>query len=462
MSIFQHQAHTAQAPAVNRSSLRFVCNTLFLMSSILTLGHAEEKTSQLRISYDFDSASLRGARVDGDTVYLQPIAHTFNGRPTSTWNSFRVDGAKGRTLTFRFDLSGTKRLRLHAHDANNRYQMSTDGISWQPISTTRSKGKAYHFTATMGSDRVWISHHIPYPMHYVKQQVATWLTSPYVTPTPSADSAGRLLTTGGAVWMTKGGHNEAGKIIPPHPLYAVRITDPTVEAPHQAILVSGNHGGEHVANHAIDGLVAWLISDDTAAQELRRMCKITIYPMINPDGRYGGYSRGNQYIPQGDHNRMWSPDDNGTLPAMDRIKQAIAEDCPGPVAFFLDIHNQHSADRQYMYANDDIAFTDPDYTAKKTKHTRLDGAPLLPFLRRMQQDIPTFTFHISTSYRVAPQNTTNKTWAKVASDGPRARYSYTMEPGCIPEQQREVAYHYGRTMGLALLDGLRQLSSPAK
>ena len=73
----------------------------------------------------------------------------------------------------------------------------------------------------------------------------------------------------------------------------------------------------------------------------------------------------------------------------------------------------------------------------------------------MEREVPGFFLKVSDSYVVDSHNTTGKTWGRVASDGPKARFSFTMEPGNQTEDQPAEAKRYGRAMGLALLAGLQ-------
>lgn len=186
----------------------------------------------------------------------------------------------------------------------------------------------------------------------------------------------------------------------------------------------------------------WWLGDEDQAVELRRNCRLLVYPMINPDGRYGGYVRGGPACPNGDFNRMWGPGDPQATPHVAMIKQAIDRDVAGaPVLFFLDVHNQEQTKRQYMYVNTCI-------------HLRPGTGELLPFLARMQADLTCFDFEMTESLRIARGDTTCKSWGMAAEDGPRARYSYTLEPGLPPADQVAISKRYGATAGRGIADHL--------
>lgn len=403
------------------------------------------------IRSDFDGGCLHSAQITGDEVVLMPRPHPFNGRATGVWTSFCVLGAAGRKLRFRFDTSACD---LHGHQSGNRYLVSDDQITWRPVDHTSGEGNAYTFTHHVTGAVAWFAHGLPYPVARLVADCKRWLASPWVQPGPSADQHGRLLTIGPAgehmdhrpdavqvPFLTAGGTDEEGHPIPRHPLYSLAISDGAASDRATIVVMGGVHPGEHYANHALAGLVDWMVGDSSEAAELRQRSRVLVYPMVNPDGRYGGYTRGSQVMPDGDYNRAWGAMDRGQLSDVDRIKDAICHDAHGPVLFFLDVHNQMKPDDQYMFINTDIYHDD-------------QTGQLLPFPATMEREVDIFSFRPSTSYLIESHNTTAKTWARMGADGPQARYAYTMEPGSIPQPQPATAHRYGRAMGLALLAGV--------
>ena len=210
------------------------------------------------------------------------------------------------------------------------------------------------------------------------------------------------------------------------------------------VVFGGNHAGEHLANYVIEALVHWWLGESAQAMQLRESVRLLVYPMVNPSGRFGGYVRGGPTFPMGDQNRVWSPDDLGKYPHVDQLKRALQQDITGPVELFFDAHNTERADDTFMYVNTSMQYGD-------------DQATLLPVLARMQRDIPNFRFEMTDSLLVAPGNTTCKSWAAAASDGPRARYSYTLEPGSPADGQEAYCRHFGETLGRGIADHFAQV-----
>jgi hypothetical protein len=395
--------------------------TLFTATTVPAAG--------ISISGDFDSGSMASASVSGDVVTLRPRTYPFNGATTSWWNAFRIDGAAGRTLTFVYDTTG---LNLHGHESATRYVISYDQQTWAFPDSTSGSGSGYTFTHTFTQDTAWVAYGIPYPVSRVDATVAGWASSPWVSPTPSSNADLKILDTGsGSPWLTPGGMNELGFPIPPHPLYAFCITDDRAAgAKANVVLMAGNHAGEPTGNHTLEGLVDWLLGDAPRAVALRRAARIFVYPMSDPDGRYGGYSRSNQLLPNGDHNREWDTASNGTLPEIDRLQEAMRLDCHANATFFLDIHNQEKPDQHYMFLN--------------------NGWQNTPFVQGMLAYFSPFSLSISPNFdtRIA------RGWARASSDGLNAANSFTMEPGSWPVTTPAIYHGFGQAIGWSLFDAL--------
>jgi hypothetical protein len=77
---------------------------------------------------------------------------------------------------------------------------------------------------------------------------------------------------------------ELGKTFEKRLLYAVTVTDPTVDdkLKQNVLVVGGQHGNEESARIVALATLDWLVSDDAA--ETRKKQKIVVIPNANPDG----------------------------------------------------------------------------------------------------------------------------------------------------------------------------------
>jgi hypothetical protein len=96
------------------------------------------------------------------------------------------------------------------------------------------------------------------------------------------------------------------------------------------------HAWETSGSWVAEGFGAWLVSDDPAAQRLRRHCDIVVVPIMDVDSVEKG-AGGKGQAPQ-DHNRDWtaSPHWPSVKATQDMLKQFIEDD---RLALFIDAHN---------------------------------------------------------------------------------------------------------------------------
>lgn len=127
----------------------------------------------LTIHSDFDTGSLAGAAISGTDITLKPVPYTFNGLATGNWFHFRVDDAKGQTLSFRFD-SGN--CRMHGFTNANRCYYSYDQTSWKPIEQVIGEGDTYSFKLAVKADSVWIAKSAAYSMERMHSAIKKWLS----------------------------------------------------------------------------------------------------------------------------------------------------------------------------------------------------------------------------------------------------------------------------------------------
>jgi len=180
-----------------------------------------------------------------------------------------------------------------------------------------------------------------------EQHTITMSSSPYVTKTPSGNSA---LALGGTpaeiedfvIGTTPGNTNPSYDLSPPHNIYAYKITDPCTSGPKKkAMIATGNHNTETAGSWAFQGMVDFLVSADPEADWLRQHVEFYIYPLVNPDGRYTATGRGSpEQEAEGfgtDHNRVWHTCGQG-LSTIDALTVAMRADTCNDVDFAFDYH----------------------------------------------------------------------------------------------------------------------------
>ncbi len=326
---------------------------LFVLALVLTAPLAAEP---IAFDADFDHGSLDVAatRVEGDTVHL--VGRT-NYQPDQwKWLYFRVDGVAGRELRFEIDDNFTPRSQ-RLRDWVPVY--SYDNVRWHYFDRARWDEDAARYgfrrDEPFAGDTVWVALYLPYPVQRVADLVALLRWSEHVMPTASADE--RLV-----IGRSGGGEDDLGRTIPPQDLYGFVITDAAVDASakRKVVLVGGVHANEVQANHVLEGLLLFLVSEQPEAAALRRQVAFHVYPMVNPDGRYAGYSRGGVQHPRRDTNRYWDAERYGDMDEIRTVAEAMVEDTgvragADDVDFLIDFHSWADTGAHFLFATPEAA-----------------------------------------------------------------------------------------------------------
>jgi hypothetical protein len=285
----------------------------------------------ISLSQDFDSGSL-------DVAHSTAVDTTVNLVGRTTWPSgiygsyyrwvyFKASGVTGVTPQFNID-SGSFLGGLGQH----RYVYSYDQTNWQFFDRGYISGSSYRFqnNSPFTQNEVYVAYSLPYPLWRTDQHMARVAASPFVSPTASG-SAGLV------IGRSAGGIDDTGRTVSPHDIYGYRITDPAVSGGKlKVMLAGGNHSCETMGNHALEGMIDFLLGGDPMAAALRRVADFYVYPQVNPDGRVAGYYRSTPEAPSKDHNRYW---DNPTgLTDVTAVRNAMIADTGGDIDYLFDFH----------------------------------------------------------------------------------------------------------------------------
>ena len=312
--------------------MKTLAHLLLLLLIPAALGAAG---SDIRFYHDFDNGSLlpENTRAEGDTVYFDG-PDNFNPGGWK-WIHFRMTGALDRALKFEIGnhyATGSGRLD------DLVFVYSHDQIRWHFFDEAahhRDEG-VYRFfnNEPFAHDTVWVSFSLPYPHGRVANLVHFLRSNIYVFPTPSSD---RRLVIG----QSAGGTTDTGRTVPPLDLFGFKITDGEAGGEKEkVVIISGVHANETLGNHVTEGLLLFLVSEEPEAVELRQNVEFFVYPMVNPDGRYGGYNRGGVQHPRRDTNRFWHEELYADMKEIQTVGEAMKRDTGGGgVAMFFDFHS---------------------------------------------------------------------------------------------------------------------------
>jgi hypothetical protein len=238
----------------------------------------------------------------------------------ANWYYFRVDGAKGQTLTI--DLTGLPgeynyRPNRGAVTKDTVPVWSEDNIHWTHFESTEFDAAEPRLRLKLEarSDRVWIAHVPPYTDRHLERLLQDARRTPHLKVEPGS-----------------------------MPLWT--ITDKSVPDASKKVvwLMFRQHAWETGSSWAGEGAVRFLISASPEAARIRRQAIFKIFPMADPDGVRRGNVRFN--AAGYDLNRNWDVDDAVKMPEIAAQKRAILGwvDAGGRVDLFLSLHNTETGE----------------------------------------------------------------------------------------------------------------------
>ena len=304
--------------------------------------------AQITLDGDFDSGGLdeTNSQVAGNLVLL---AGRDNFNPGDwKWLHFQASNVNGLTPQFVIDdnfASGGSRLD------NHEMVYSYDQQNWFFFDNNQHNGGLDNYTfsnnAPFTQDDVWVAYGLPYPMQKVTDHVNQVRSSPWVMPTASSN-------TDLILGQSSGGTDDIGRVIAPQNLYGYKITDPGAAGPKTQIgLVGGVHANEVLANHTLEGLVDFLVSDDERAAALREVAEFYVYPMANPDGRFAGYNRSTVQHENRDPNRFWDEPLYADMDDIMTVAEALKADTGSDLRYYIDFHSTTAHDNHFGFLDFD-------------------------------------------------------------------------------------------------------------
>ena len=218
---------------------------------------------------------------------------------------------------------------------------SYDNENWSFFDNDNRVGNLYTFSnnSPFTSDTVYVAYAQPYSYGRSAAHTAQVLASPWAEPTSSGDA-------NGVIGQTPLAFDDLGRLIPKKDIFAYRITNPATDSAtpkRKIVITTGMHAGEVLGTHTYEGLVNWLISDDSRAARLREEVEVFAYPTLNAAGRFAGNSRATVENPNQDPNGLWNPTLWGTHEDIKANGEAMLADVastPGTeVEAFIDFHS---------------------------------------------------------------------------------------------------------------------------
>jgi hypothetical protein len=279
----------------------------------------------ISIRWDFEGGSLANADCVGPSSFRCHVKGQVDqdGRNRqASWFYFRVDGAKGRLLTFTMvDLRGEYNYRptMGAIRMDTLPFYSSDRMNWTPVETGSydPSEPSLTYQVQIASDRVWIAYVPPYTLDNFRNLAA------YLARIPEVN-------------VEEIGRSVQGREIP-----LITITDSLLPDRGKKVmwLMFRQHAWEAGSSWTGEGAMRFLTSSDPLAQQIRRKAIVKVLPLCDPDGVANGTVRfnANGY----DLNRNWDVVDPVKMPEITAERRSILNwvDAGNPIDFFVTIHN---------------------------------------------------------------------------------------------------------------------------
>ena len=286
--------------------------------SVLAAVFAVQSASAFTVDADMPAGNVIVERIVGDVVELRKDMRDTN----DLWIywAFRVKGANGRTLRFKF-LNGPSvgsRGAAVSTDGGRLWRWSDFEMNDPRDSVLGNHASLYEFTWTFapGESETWFSQTIPYTQADWERFVAA-----------HTEDYGKSFVTNTLCRSRKGRAVEAGRF--------GRIDG---KAKYRMLVTSRHHCAETAATFVLEGLVASVFGDDDLGRWMRENIEIRAVPFADKDGVVDG-DQGKNRRPH-DHCRDYNDDKPSIYPEVRAIREMMRgweQQCGAP-SVVMDIH----------------------------------------------------------------------------------------------------------------------------
>ncbi len=245
-----------------------------LIGAVFAIGMAPQMargqagSAQMTVDANYPGGNIVVERMDGDTVHLSPDLRDTQGW-WFYWN-FRVRGAQGRTLTFRFSGNDPIGVRGPA--------VSTDkGRTWSWLGADAVEGASFKYAFPPDGDDVRFCFTVPYLEANLKEFLAGY-----------ANNANLRMDE---LCKTRQGRSVER-------IYAGRLDG---YPRFRVLLTARHHACESMADFVLEGVLDTILADDEDGYWFRRNVEALAIPFMDKDGVEAG-DQGKNRKPH-DHNR---------------------------------------------------------------------------------------------------------------------------------------------------------------
>ena len=262
------------------------------------------KHGGLTVDADFPGGNIVVDKIDRDSIYIHQDLRDTRG-DWFYW-CFRVRGAAGRKLTFRFTRSNVIGVRGPA--------ASTDaGKTWAWLGRRPVRDKAFSYRFPPDAADVRFS----FAMPYLEANLKAFLRR-------HARSSHLKVAT---LCKTRRGRD----------VELLRLGKLDAEPDHRVVLTCRHHCCEMMASYSLEGTLAAVLANDADGKWFQRHVELLVVPFVDKDGCEDG-DQGKNRKPR-DHNRDYLA--KSIHPAVQAIRTLVPKWSAGRLRFALDMHCPH-------------------------------------------------------------------------------------------------------------------------
>ena len=270
---------------------------LLIAGMVIAGANAEE----FRIDCDFPGGNIIVESIDGDTVSLRQDPRDTPGH-WFYWY-FRVRGAAGRTLTFRFTKGNVIGVLGPA--------LSLDrGVTWTWLGAASVDGASFRYSFPTSADEVRFSMGMP----YVEANLRRFLTR--------YEGNANLKTS--VLCKTKKGRD----------VELLRLGRLDGKCDVRVALTARHHCCEMMASYALEGILASILAGTEDGAWFRNHAEFLVIPFMDKDGVEDG-DQGKNRRPH-DHNRDYTGE--SVYASVRAMRDLVPKWSEGKLRFALDMH----------------------------------------------------------------------------------------------------------------------------
>ena len=338
----------------SRTALRAAFTLLLVLSPAPASRAVEPQgcgNAPFAIDAHYPGGNIILERIDGDTAFIKPDLRDTQGW-WFYWN-FRVSGAAGRTITFKFTDGNPIGVRGPA--------LSTDaGKTWAWLGTATVKDASFKYTVAKDAREVRFCLAMPYQQSNL-DDFLTKHTHPNLKVTQ--------------LCKTRKGR-------PVERIHAGKIDG---EPRYRVLVTARHHACEMMASYSLEGLLEAVLADDPEGLWLRNNVEILAVPFMDKDGVEDG-DQGKNRRPH-DHNRDYIGD--SIYPSVAALRAFVPKWSDGKPLVTLDLHCPYIRG-QYNEVIYIVGNSDPDIYAQQFRFGKIlenvasgplpyDNDDILPF-----------------------------------------------------------------------------------